>query len=59
MAGADVSAARPRDASSRAAVHDAIAGAFVHAFRVVMIAAAAVALMAEIVGGLLRSPEGA
>src|SRR4051812_8030957 len=53
MAGADVDAAVP-DATQRAAVHDAIAGAFVSAFRRVLIGAAIVALAAALFGALLH-----
>ena len=50
LAGADVNAALPNDASARAAVHGAIAEAFVRAFRLVLIGAAAVAMVAAVVG---------
>ena len=54
MAGADVDAALPIDSSRRAEVHDAIAGAFVSAFRLVLIGAAAVALMAALFGAVIE-----
>jgi EmrB/QacA subfamily drug resistance transporter len=54
MAGADVDAALPLDSSSRAAIRTAIAGAFVWAFRLVLMSTAAIALMAALVGALLQ-----
>jgi EmrB/QacA subfamily drug resistance transporter len=54
LAGADVDAAVPISAAYRASVHDAVADAFVWAFRVVLIGAAAVALLAALFGSLLR-----
>jgi predicted MFS family arabinose efflux permease len=54
MAGADVDAIPSFDPSRRAAVDDAIAGAFVFAFRLVMWGAAALALVAALFGALLR-----
>jgi predicted MFS family arabinose efflux permease len=54
MAGADLAEAPSIDPARRAAVHDAIGAAFVFAFRLVMIGAAALALVAAVAGVLLR-----
>jgi EmrB/QacA subfamily drug resistance transporter len=59
MAGADVDAALPDDSSQRTPVREAIARAFVWAFRVVLIGAAIVALMAAMVGASLQSSPAA
>jgi hypothetical protein len=53
MAGADVDEVPSLDPSQRAAAHDAIAGAFVSAFRLVLFGAAALALVAAVFGALL------
>jgi hypothetical protein len=54
MAGADLGTVPAVDPSQRAAIHDAVAGAFLSAFRLVMVGAAALALAASIAGALLR-----
>jgi EmrB/QacA subfamily drug resistance transporter len=54
MAGADVAAIPVTDPAQRAAIHDAVAGAFVSAFRLVMAGAALIGLAAAIAGALLR-----
>ena len=54
MAGAEVDGVPSIEPSQRAAVHDAIVGAFVSAFRLVFIGAAALALVAAIAGAFLR-----
>ena len=54
MAGADVDAIPSLDPARRAAVHDAITGAFVFAFRFVLCGTAVLALVAAIFGALLR-----
>ena len=54
MAGADVDSARLIDRPQRTAVRDAIDHAFVSAFRVVMLGAAALALAAAFVGAAIR-----
>jgi EmrB/QacA subfamily drug resistance transporter len=53
MAGADVSAVPALDRSQRTAAHDAVAAAFVSAFRLVLISSAALALAAALAGALL------
>jgi predicted MFS family arabinose efflux permease len=55
MAGADVDGAVAIDSSLRAPIRGAIAGAFVSAFRVAMMGASAIALMAGIAGASLQS----
>jgi EmrB/QacA subfamily drug resistance transporter len=54
MAGADVSAVPSIDRVQRAAIENAVAGAFVSAFRLVMACAASLALAAAFAGALLR-----
>jgi hypothetical protein len=54
MAGADVAAVPSIDRVQRAAIENAVAGAFVSAFRLVMAGAAALALAAAFTGALLR-----
>jgi hypothetical protein len=54
MAGADIDAATAGAPSKRAAVHDAVSGAFVSAFRLVLIGAAVLALVAAMAGAALR-----
>jgi hypothetical protein len=54
MSGADLETVPAADPSQRAAIHDAVAGAFLSAFRLVMVGAAALALAASIAGALLR-----
>jgi hypothetical protein len=54
MAGADLETVPAVDTSQRAAIHDAVAGAFVSAFRLVMMGAAVLALAASIAGAFLR-----
>jgi predicted MFS family arabinose efflux permease len=54
MAGADLGNVPAADSSQRAAIHDAVAGAFLSAFRLVMAGAAALALAASFAGALLR-----
>ena len=54
MAGADVDAIPSLDPARGGGVHDAIAGAFVFAFRLVLLGTAALALVAAIFGALLR-----
>jgi EmrB/QacA subfamily drug resistance transporter len=54
MAGADLDEVPSIDLSQRKAVHDAIGGAFVFAFRLVLIGAVALSLVAAIFGALLH-----
>jgi hypothetical protein len=54
MAGADLASVPAVDPSQRAAIHNAVAGAFLSAFRLVMVGAAALALAASLAGALLR-----
>ncbi len=54
MAGADLDTVPVSNASQRAEIHDAVANAFVSAFRLVMAGAAALALAASLAGVLLR-----
>jgi predicted MFS family arabinose efflux permease len=54
MAGAGVDAIPALDSPQRAAVHDAISGAFVFAFRLVFCGTALLALVAAVFGGLVR-----
>jgi hypothetical protein len=54
MAGAEVQAVQSIDPASRTAVREVIDGAFLSAFRLVLIAAAVVALAAAAVGASIR-----
>jgi hypothetical protein len=56
MAGADVEQMAASGATERAAVHEAVARAFLSAFRLVLSSAAALALIAAIAGAFLRGP---
>jgi len=54
MAGADVDAIPSLDPARGGGVHDAIAGAFVFAFRLVLLGTAALAVVAAVFGALVR-----
>jgi len=54
LAGADVDAAVPIGVAVRTSVRNAVADAFVWAFRLVLVGAAAIALLAAVFGALLR-----
>src|SRR5260221_391774 len=56
MAGAEVATMPSIGPAERAAAHEAIAGAFLSAFRLVLTGAAALALGAAIAGACLRGP---
>jgi hypothetical protein len=57
MAGADVAKLASISPTERAAVQDAVARAFLSAFRLVLSTAAALALIAAIAGAFLRGPQ--
>jgi hypothetical protein len=56
MAGANVDKIDSISAAGRTAVHEAVARAFLSAFRLVLGSAAALALIAAIAGAFLRGP---
>jgi hypothetical protein len=57
MAGADVEKIAALDPTERAAAREAVAKAFLSAFRLVLSSAAVLALIAAIAGAFLRGPR--